>query len=293
MLSGLIRRNNLNIKKSFQMCRAAALAVIINFLACALPPPEAQGFRAQKVDVGGHQLHLLVAGNGKPTVVLESGLGDTSESWAKVQPEAAKFARVVAYDRAGLGQSETGPKPRTARQIAAELHTALKNAGLAPPFVLVGHSAGGLYIRVFADMYPDEVAGMVFVDSTPEDFFERLEAIQSPEQQKKFEEQKQDYAAKASAGRRDEWASLDVDLKQARAAAALPNVPVILLTGMADEPNKTPEAKQLWLQLQIDWLKQLPNASHIVSDKSGHYIQIDEPELVVDAIRRVVNTVKG
>lgn len=291
MLSGLMLRN-LNIKKSFHTYGAVTLAVIINFLACHSPSPDARAFRSQKVDAGGHRIHMLVAGSGKPTVVLESGLGDTSESWAKVQPEAAKFAQVVAYDRAGLGQSETGVKPRTARQIAAELRTALKNAGLAPPFVLVGHSAGGLYIRVFADMYPHEVAGMVFVDSTPDDFFERLKAIQSPEEQEKFDKQKQDYIAKASEGRRDEWASLDVDLKQARAAVALPNVPVILLTGMADEPNKTPEAKQLWLQLQTEWLKRIPNAEHIITDKSGHYIQIDEPELVVDAIRQVIKSVK-
>ncbi|MDQ3818262.1 MAG: alpha/beta hydrolase [Acidobacteriota bacterium] len=234
---------------------------------------------------------MLVEGEGNPTVVLESGLGDTWEPWAKVRPEVAQFSQVVAYDRAGLGQSNAGPKPRTARQIATELHTALKNAGLAPPFVLVGHSAGGLYIRLFANMYPDEVAGMVFVDPTPEDFFQRLKAIQSPEERKKFEEKEQDYVAKASAGRRDEWASLDVDLEQARATAPLPNVPVILLTGMADEPDKTPAAKQLWLTLHNEWLRTIPNARHIVTNKSGHYIQADEPDLVTDAIRQVISSI--
>ena len=140
-------------------------------------------------------------------------------------------------------------------------------------------------------MYPDEIAGIVFVDSTPEDFFERLKAIQSPEEQKRFEEKKQDYVAKASEGRRDEWASLDVDLKQARAAAPLPNVPVILLTGMADELDKTPAAKQLWLSLHNEWLRTIPNAKHIITNKSGHYIQIDEPELVTDAIRQIINSI--
>ena len=236
---------------------------------------------------------MLVTGKGDPAVVLESGLGDTSEPWSKVQPEVAKFSQVVVYDRAGLGQSEAGPKPRTAQQIATELHTALKNAGLAPPFILVGHSAGGFYIRVFAKMYPDEVAGMVFVDSTPEDFFERLKATQSPEERKKFEEKKQDYVREASEGRRDEWASLGVDLEQARAAVPLPNIPVILLTGMADEPDKTPEAKQLWLSLHNEWLRTIPNARHIITNKSGHYIQIDEPELVTDAIRQIISSIAG
>ncbi|HEX8097709.1 MAG TPA: alpha/beta hydrolase, partial [Pyrinomonadaceae bacterium] len=117
-------------------------------------------------DAGGHRLHMLVEGRGAPTVILESGLGDGLESWAKVQPEVARFARVVAYDRAGLGRSEPGPKPRTARQVATELHTALKNAGLKPPFVLVGHSGSGFTIRVFANLYPNEVAGLVFVEPT-------------------------------------------------------------------------------------------------------------------------------
>src|SRR5262249_10469199 len=271
-----------------QTCRAVALAVIINLFSCVSPSHSIQRNGSQRVEAGGHHLRMLVAGNGNPTVVLESGLGDTLESWAKMQPEVAKFSQVVANDRAGLGQSESSPKPRTARQIATELHTALRNADLAPPYVLVGHSAGGLYIRVFASMYPNEVAGMVFVDPTPEEFFERLKAIQSPEEQKKFEEKKQDYAAKASEGRRAEWTSLDIDLKEARTAIPLPNVPLILLTGMGAEPDKTSEAKQLWLSLHNEWLKQLPNARHIITDKSGHYIQIDEPELVIDAIRQVV-----
>lgn len=270
-----------------------ALMAIISLYACGPPSRNLRPNGALRVDAGDHHLYMLVVGNGNPTVVLESGLGDAWEPWAKVQPEVAKFSQVVAYDRAGLGQSEGGPKPRTARQIATELHTALKNAGLAPPFVLVGHSAGGLYIRVFANMYPDEVAGMVFVDPTPEDFFERLRAIQSPEERKKFEEEEQDYVAKASEGRRDEWASLDVDLEQARASAPLPSAPVILLTGMADEPYKSPAAKQLWLSLHNEWLRTIPNAKHIITNKSGHYIQIDEPELVTDAIRQVISSIAG
>lgn len=281
------------MKKNFQMCRAVALILITNLFACVSPLDNIQRDRARRVDAGGHHLQMLIAGNGNPTVVLESGLGDTMESWAKVQPEIAKFSQVVAYDRAGLGQSERGLKPRTAHQIATELHSALRNASLAPPYVLVGHSAGGLYIRVFARMYPDEVAGMVFVDSTPEDFFEQLKVIQSPEEQKKFEEKMQDYAATASEGRRDEWTSLDVDLQQARAALPLPNVPIILLTGMGNEPDKSPEAKRLWLRLHNEWVKQLPNAKHIITDKSGHYIQVDEPGLVIDAIRQMIGSVKA
>ncbi len=279
------------MRKCVNTCRLVALVAVVSLFGCVPPSPHVQSNGALKVDAGGHRLYMLVAGRGAPTVVLESGLGDTSDPWSKVQPEVAKFSRVVAYDRAGLGRSEAGPKPRTAQQIATELHTALKNAGIAPPFVLVGHSAGGLYIRVFAKMYPDEVAGMVFVDSTPEDFFERLKTTQSPEERQKFEEKKQDYVRGASEGRRDEWASLDVALGQARAAVPLSNVPVVLLTGMADEPDKTPETKRLWLSLHNEWLRTIPNAKHVITNKSGHYIQIDEPELIIDAIRQIISSV--
>jgi pimeloyl-ACP methyl ester carboxylesterase len=127
------------------------------------PPP------GRLVDAGGHRLHLNLMGKGKPAVVLEAGAGSFSFEWSLVQPEVAKFTQIVAYDRAGYSWSDPGPKPRTMRQIAYELHTSLKHAGVEPPYVLVGASLGGLMARVYADQYPTEVAGMVFDDSTHED----------------------------------------------------------------------------------------------------------------------------
>jgi pimeloyl-ACP methyl ester carboxylesterase len=123
------------------------------------------------VDVGTHRLHINCAGQGSPTVILESGNGGMSAHWANVQQEAAKTTRVCAYDRAGLGWSEPGPEPRDAKQISGELHALLANADIPGPYVLVGHSYGGLYARMYTDRYPGEVAGMVFIDSShPEQF---------------------------------------------------------------------------------------------------------------------------
>jgi pimeloyl-ACP methyl ester carboxylesterase len=131
----------------------------------AHPPP------GQLVDVGGHRLHLRVLGEpaGGPTVVLEAGGGLPSPIWAWVQQAVAPAARVVAYDRAGTGWSDPGPAPRDASHVATELHTALRRAGVPGPYVLVGYSFGGLYVRVFADRYPDEVVGMVLVDPSHPD----------------------------------------------------------------------------------------------------------------------------
>ena len=129
------------------------------------PPP------GQLIDVGGYRLHLHPLGptTTGPTVVLEGGAGLGSVTWGWVQPRVAETARVVAYDRAGVGWSDRGPEPRDAEQIATELHAALHGAGLVGPYVLVGHSFGGLYVRVFADRYPDEVSGLVLVDPTHPD----------------------------------------------------------------------------------------------------------------------------
>jgi pimeloyl-ACP methyl ester carboxylesterase len=122
------------------------------------PPP------GTLVDLGSHRLHLLSAGEGTPTVIFESGLMSTVLSWKDAQPEIAKLTRAVCYDRAGLGWSDPGPIPRDADRIVDELHGLLERTGISPPYVLVGHSFGGLTTRLFAGRYPEEVAGLVLID---------------------------------------------------------------------------------------------------------------------------------
>jgi pimeloyl-ACP methyl ester carboxylesterase len=125
------------------------------------------------VDVGGFRLHLLAAGppSGRPVVVLDAALAATYLSWCRVQPAVSAFARVCAYDRGGLGWSEAGPLPRTAGRLAGELRTLLERAGEPPPYLLVGHSFGGLVVRLFAARWPGEIAGLVLVDPAhPEDW---------------------------------------------------------------------------------------------------------------------------
>jgi pimeloyl-ACP methyl ester carboxylesterase len=127
------------------------------------------------VSVDGHRLHLNCTGEGSPTVVLEAGGGYTSVEWsAWIQPKLSDHTRVCAYDRAGMGWSKPSPKPMDATQISGELHVLLQEARVGGPYVLVGHSLGGLYSRVYAERYPEEVAGMVLVDSSHPDQFERL-----------------------------------------------------------------------------------------------------------------------
>jgi pimeloyl-ACP methyl ester carboxylesterase len=131
----------------------------------AYPPP------GEMVDVGGYSLHINCVGQGSPTVVLDGGSGEWSAHWVLVQQEVSGTTRVCAYDRAGMGWSEMGPEPRDARQITGELHALLEGAGIEGPYVLVGHSFGGLYMQTYAARYPDEVAGVALVDSSQPDQF--------------------------------------------------------------------------------------------------------------------------
>lgn len=126
------------------------------------PPP------GKMVDVGGSKLHIQCTGEGAPTVILDAGIASSSLDWALVQPEIAKFTRVCSYDRAGMGWSEESPNPRTSQHMIEELHTLLKNANEQGPYILVGHSFGGINMRLFASRYPDEVFGLVLVDATHE-----------------------------------------------------------------------------------------------------------------------------
>jgi pimeloyl-ACP methyl ester carboxylesterase len=135
------------------------------------------------VEVGGHELHINCVGRGSPTVILDAASGAMSAHWARVQQEVSGTARVCSYDRAGMGWSERGPEPRDAKQVTGELHALLDDAGIEGPYVLAGHSYGGLYAQTYAARYPDEVAGVVLIESSHPEQFSRLpEARDSYEQ---------------------------------------------------------------------------------------------------------------
>jgi len=240
----------------------------------------------QKVDVDGHSLNLLIGGQGSPAVVFEGGFGAGIASWSTVQKEVAAFARTVSYDRAGLGQSELGPKPRSAKQIATELHTALEKAGVKPPYLLVGHSFGGIYVRVFAERYPKEVAGMVLLDPSQESFNDWLKKNQ-PARLKEAQAQ----IAKAPEGVRAEDASTDASYEEARAAKAPPGILVILLSATEDETMPA-DARRLWIEKHKEWIATVPGAKHIVVEKTGHFIQAQQPKLVIDTIRQTLSQIR-
>ena len=133
----------------------------------------------QMVDVGGYKLHIYCMGEGSPTVILDAAADMMSSDWAWIQPEIAKHTKVCSYDRAGMGWSEAGPLPRDAKQITSELHTLLTNAGISAPYIMVGHSAAGLYVRLYAAEYPKQVVGMVLVDPGHPDMDKQIPELQA------------------------------------------------------------------------------------------------------------------
>jgi pimeloyl-ACP methyl ester carboxylesterase len=240
----------------------------------------------QKVDVGGHSLNLLIGGQGSPAVVFEGGFGAGIASWSTVQKEVAAFARTVSYDRAGLGQSESGPKPRSAKQIATELHTALEKAGVKPPYLLVGHSFGGIYARVFAAMYPKEVVGMVLLDPSQESFNDWLKK-NHPARLKDMQAQ----IARAPEGVQAENEATEASYAEARVAKIPPGILVTVLTASEDETMPA-DARRVWIEKHKEWIATVPGAKHIVVEKTGHFIQAQQPKLVIDTIRQALSQVR-
>ena len=261
---------------------------------------------------GGRRMYLECRGAGSPTVLLVSGKGNRADIWSTPNPDkpgptvfadVAKLTRVCAYDRPGTtgalasepSRSDAVAEPVTIAGGAADLHALLAAARVPGPYVLAGHSIGGLISRLFASDYGDEVAGLVLVDALSEDLYNGLTA----EQRAVFER------LNDAPERYDNIESFE----QIRAAASVRPMPVVVLTAgrrpiTAEDiasgrlpPDVTADfADALWaaqVPAQDNLAKLFPNAKHVTVKDSGHYIQVDRPQLVVDSIRDVVETVRA
>ena len=281
-------------------------------------PKAASDNFAGLIDIGaGRKMYLECSGSGSPTVILESGYRNDADIWsAELEPgmspvfsQVAKFTRVCAYDRPGtfldadhLGRSTPVPMPRTARDLVSDLHALLQTAHVPGPYVFAAHSFGGIFARLYASTYPNEVVGMVLVDALSE----KVRTGLTPEQWKLYV----DFGfTKPTPGLEkykdietlDVNASLD-QMEKAASAEPLRPMPLFVLTQgqpfdlspwqplPADFPGALNKA---WHAAQDALATLAPNAKHKIATKSSHYIQAQEPQLVIDAIKQVVEAVRN
>jgi len=274
----------------------------------------------QSVDVGGYKMHCNCTGQGTPTVILDSGLGDSYIFWYKVQPEIAKFTRVCSYDRAGFGYSDSSPQPRTSKVMAEELHTLLRNAGIPAPYILAGHSMGGFNVRLFTSLYRSEAAGVALVDSS------------HPEQQKRFPQalndldktwvREQEFLTFSMpfgiprllgfCGKDAEVRAADCNFHsyhealavlkafpesaaEAATAGSLGDMPLAVLSHDPEVPVPDIPADLVrpmndeWEHMQDELARLSNRGTRTIAKNSSHYIQLDRPDLVIEAIRGVVD----
>lgn len=279
-------------------------------LACAIPLDSAgapAGDRAQNgrpgeqmVDVGGRRLHAFAHGSGSPTVVLVSGLDSPQASWDSVVPALAALATVVTYDRAGIGRSEIGNLPTHGEQSARDLHALLGALGVPRPYVVVGHSYGGFVARLFASMYPDEMAGLILEETQHEDVVQEMRAILKGKDLEAFDEAFSGMLltpanAKAEADYRN------VTREQLRKSRPLPRIPLLVLTcrdrARAMPPVFTGEAIEAMVRLDAVLMNRLtasvPGGRQIVVEGSGHYIHVDKPEVLLAPLKEMIGALRG
>lgn len=234
------------------------------------------------VNVGGYYLRVECQGSGAPVVIMEEGLGQDRTTWRDVAPAVGKFTRVCVYDRAGRGGSDAGQPPRTSQHMVDELAALLNHAKIPGPYILVGHSFGGANIRLFAGEHPNAVVGMVLVDASHEDEAERYAAVLTGEAREAL--------LREQRGENGEGVDLVTSMAQVRNAPPLP--PIFLTVLSADPKMYDPEHPEISRELQAKLAQLLPNSKHIVVANTGHFIQLQQPQIVIDAIQEMVKAAR-
>jgi pimeloyl-ACP methyl ester carboxylesterase len=267
--------------------RSIILTFLVIAVACGQKPED------RFTEIRGKRQHVLDVGAGRPAVVFVSGFGDRVSSWMSVQRKVAELTRTISYDRAGLGESEMLSADRSLDTLVFELNEILKKEKVEPPYILVGHSYGGHIIRYFAHKHPDRVAGLVLVDATVEhmeDEFKRTKTL--PEIKS--------YDSLSEHGRDPNWADgvrreADYFKKNNDTMKGIPfnkNIPGTIITAL-----NTPESdfrflkgvNEMKVNLHKRWVAESPHLKHVFANKSGHYVQFDEPQLVINEIKALIN----
>ena len=262
----------------------------------------------KQIDIGGRHLYFECAGEGTPTILLESGLGDGSDSWNPVWEKFTAITSVCRYDRAGIGQSDPTQRPRSSREVVADLHSLLDKLGLAMPLVIVAHSFGCLHARLFAHQYPEKVAGLIFLDSTLPDLGEKIlpflplptdqdsEALQgfrTTQEDPKITEEIEGLVANACFAQVQAYRSLgDIPLVHLDSGSLVfdpsaswwpPELPAALAEGFT----------QSFIESKLALTALSSKGREVFVQGSGHYIHHDKPEMFVATVQQVIDELRS
>ncbi|NBC65187.1 MAG: alpha/beta fold hydrolase [Bacteroidetes bacterium] len=291
-------------------CKVWQKFVLLVVLVFAWLPIRAQQHESphlgnlERISADGIKLAISCKGQGSPSIIIEPGSGDPGNSWKNVQNLIAKFTKVCWYSRAGLGKSDSLENQQHPTKVARQLHALLRNASIDPPYILVGHSIGGLHVRKYQAMYPQEVKGMILVDSSHQDQWAILSGFMS-------EDYMNLYNTTTQSRNWDEEAYGP----QLKLPATLYDLPLVVLTGdkiskyehgllppleylppeyhrqakrvRPEVKSKTNGYRKLWLHLQKDLARLSTNSRHYILKDSGHFVHLDNHEKVVEAAKNV------
>ena len=283
--------------------RGALVALVCICAGCggakAVKPQKVAGEPGYWVRVHGHRMYYECTGSGSPTIVLEAGLGGDHRNWVAVGPGLARVTRTCAYDRAGLGFSAAAGPSRTGREEVADLQTLLADAHIPPPYVLVGHSYGGLLVHEFASAHRRDVAGLVLVDSSHPRQAQRFLAALGPPRTGENPVRGQLRAFLRSEPPNNEHLDLKSSFAEAASAGRLDDLPLIVITaGRENDPRLGLNLKRLldrtWLSLQSELARLSTNSIHVIANLSHHDVIsfAGQPELVVEAVRAVLEAAR-
>lgn len=281
------------MKKFFKSTVTVAISVLIIFSTWMTDAQAKQPVRHEfdgKIDIGGYGLYMHKQGKGKPTILFESGYGTTYDTWNKVQPQISEHTTTISYNRAGLGESDQSPLQHTSLNQVYELHTMLQKAKIKGPYILVAQSIGGYNARLFANEFPKEVAGIIFVDASHEDQEQRLISLLPPEIQTFFQTQ---FTLEGS------YEDINISADQVRnARGALKDIPITVISATNHGfeeivgPELNSEIEAVWRDMQNDLASLAVDSKHIIAEGSGHNIQTEQPQIVIDAINDMIERVK-
>lgn len=259
-----------------------------------------------RYDIGSHRLHINCMGEGEPTVIIDTGLGDDSSDWQDILQLSAAITRTCIYDRSGYGWSDYGPRPRSSQRIAYELGLLLDQAEILPPYILVGHSFGGFNLRLFAAAHPDDIAGLILVESSHELQYEQLNIKLPPPHKgrrniiivaKQVKNTSgntkpqilRDHAYRTAS---EEISALYQSSRQVQLYGNIPTVPLIVISrGKAEwyGDANAQRREKIWIELQQDLTHLSPISQHIFANYSGHDIPQQQPDIIVEAISEITN----